>query len=445
MSRALAGGDTLLALDNCEHVIDACGELVNGMLGACPNLRVIATSRQPFAMAGEQVWRVEGLDAAGPAAPWDARRARSRRRPPRCSCSASGPPRWRPASGSTRPTSTPSCGCAGSSTACRSPSSSPPPARLDDASLGDRRPARPRQLAAAPEQPRRSGAPAHAHGDARLEPSRAERRAEQTLFRRLAAFAGAFSLAAVEAVCGGAPLARGRVLDLLAALVDAVARTGRRAGAGHPLSPAGGGPPVRRAGAWRRAARPRPSGPATTISSSGWRATRRAGWPASRRRRSTVLELEHDNLRAALAWRLPLDPQEGGRLIGLLWPFWYLRGYYQEARLWLEQALSVGRGDVAGGPRRGAHRGRRARVPAVRVRGRHRASRCGARPAARARRPSRGGARDAAPRLDRPRAGAVRASARPAFRRRSRSSRSSTTPRRGGVARLPRLRRLAVG
>lgn len=36
----------LLALDNCEHVVDACAELVGSLLSYCPNLRVLATSRE---------------------------------------------------------------------------------------------------------------------------------------------------------------------------------------------------------------------------------------------------------------------------------------------------------------------------------------------------------------------------------------------------------------
>ena len=53
------------------------------------------------------------------------------------------------------------------------------------------------------------------------------------------------------------------------------------------------------------------------------------------------LDLEHDNLRAALRRNLPANPEVGGYLAGLLWPFWYRRGYYDEARSWLEQAAGL--------------------------------------------------------------------------------------------------------
>ncbi len=43
----------LLVLDNCEHLIDACAELVVHLLRACPDLQVLATSREPLSIPGE--------------------------------------------------------------------------------------------------------------------------------------------------------------------------------------------------------------------------------------------------------------------------------------------------------------------------------------------------------------------------------------------------------
>ena len=51
----------LVVLDNCEHVIGACARLVEGLLATCPNLRVLATSREPLHIAGEVNWRVPSL------------------------------------------------------------------------------------------------------------------------------------------------------------------------------------------------------------------------------------------------------------------------------------------------------------------------------------------------------------------------------------------------
>jgi non-specific serine/threonine protein kinase len=58
----------LLLLDNCEHVVQACAELSEWLLGACPELRILATSREPLGIAGEVTWRVPGLEAPEPAA-----------------------------------------------------------------------------------------------------------------------------------------------------------------------------------------------------------------------------------------------------------------------------------------------------------------------------------------------------------------------------------------
>ena len=51
----------LLVLDNCEHVVDEVAELVHALLAACPELHVLATSREPLAVGGEVQWPVPPL------------------------------------------------------------------------------------------------------------------------------------------------------------------------------------------------------------------------------------------------------------------------------------------------------------------------------------------------------------------------------------------------
>src|ERR1700730_12430678 len=51
----------LLVLDNCEHVLAAAGHVVAEILRAAPNVRVIATSREPLQVSGEQVIPVAPL------------------------------------------------------------------------------------------------------------------------------------------------------------------------------------------------------------------------------------------------------------------------------------------------------------------------------------------------------------------------------------------------
>lgn len=53
--------NTLWVLDNCEHLIEACAELCNRLLRACPDLHILATSREPLNIAGETTLRVPSL------------------------------------------------------------------------------------------------------------------------------------------------------------------------------------------------------------------------------------------------------------------------------------------------------------------------------------------------------------------------------------------------
>lgn len=51
----------LLAVDNCEHLLDGVAAMLQQLLSHCPRLRVLATSRQRLGVAGEAVWRVPSL------------------------------------------------------------------------------------------------------------------------------------------------------------------------------------------------------------------------------------------------------------------------------------------------------------------------------------------------------------------------------------------------
>jgi predicted ATPase/DNA-binding SARP family transcriptional activator len=56
-----AADASLLLLDNCEHVVATVAGLVHRLLTRCPSLRILATSREPLGVAGEQLWRVASL------------------------------------------------------------------------------------------------------------------------------------------------------------------------------------------------------------------------------------------------------------------------------------------------------------------------------------------------------------------------------------------------
>jgi predicted ATPase/class 3 adenylate cyclase len=58
---SLSGRSMLLVLDNCEHLLDAAGLLAERLLRDCPDVRVLATSREGLAVPGERVWPLRSL------------------------------------------------------------------------------------------------------------------------------------------------------------------------------------------------------------------------------------------------------------------------------------------------------------------------------------------------------------------------------------------------
>ncbi|HEV7757338.1 MAG TPA: adenylate/guanylate cyclase domain-containing protein, partial [Acidimicrobiales bacterium] len=64
----LAGERTLLVLDNCEHVVDSAAAVIDWLTAECPDLSVLATSREALGIDGEHVVPVRSLDPATTAA-----------------------------------------------------------------------------------------------------------------------------------------------------------------------------------------------------------------------------------------------------------------------------------------------------------------------------------------------------------------------------------------
>jgi predicted ATPase/DNA-binding winged helix-turn-helix (wHTH) protein len=62
IARAIGSNRMLLVLDNCEHVIDAVAEISQTLVGRCPFLTILATSREVLHIDGEYVYRVPPLD-----------------------------------------------------------------------------------------------------------------------------------------------------------------------------------------------------------------------------------------------------------------------------------------------------------------------------------------------------------------------------------------------
>lgn len=62
VAASLRGADTLLVVDNCEHLVDAVGALVTRVLDAAPQVRVLATGQRPLGLDGELVHSLGPLD-----------------------------------------------------------------------------------------------------------------------------------------------------------------------------------------------------------------------------------------------------------------------------------------------------------------------------------------------------------------------------------------------
>ena len=200
----------LLVLDNCEHVVDAAAELVLGLLGVCPRLVVVATSRQSLGVAGE---RLVEVGSAGPA-----RRRRCGRRGGLGGGGAvrgAGP--GRPPAFPARPSDCDGGGgglpAAGRAAAGHRAGGRPGPAadgRPDRGAAG-------RDARSARWGSRRGGTPPHHAGRPGLVVRLARARPSKTLFRRLAVFRSSFILEAAAAV---APAVGGDILTVLGGLVD---------------------------------------------------------------------------------------------------------------------------------------------------------------------------------------------------------------------------------
>ena len=330
----------LLVLDNCEHLIAACAELVDALLREAPALRMIATSREALGVSGEIVYRVPSLSlpAALTAVRVDAL----------IDSEATQLFLERAHAVDTAFAPTPDNADAIASL-CR---------RLDGIPLAI-------ELAAArvavlsPEQieARLQDRFRLLTGGARTAVARQRTLeatvdwsyqhlpdAEQQLFSRLSAFPAAWTLAAAEQVCGGDGITESDVLDLLSRLVSKSLVVVDSEFAGerryHFLETV------------RQYARERlvQAGAADRLRERHFEFffnEFRGVMPVLRHHHQLPclrrLRIEQENIRAALEWALtsPALAEKGVELAGALFWFWTKRGLYEEGTLWLTQALAV--------------------------------------------------------------------------------------------------------
>ena len=348
LAGALRPRRLLVLLDNCEHLVGACAELAAGLLRRCPELRILATSREVLGVAGEVIVRVAPLEVPGDDAEVAledvARSEAARLFVERASLA-------RPSFALDVHNS------AHVARICR---------RLDGIPLAiELAAARVRVLGPAEIAARLEDRFRLLVGGSRATPARHQTlraavewsydllgEGERRLFERLAVFAGGCTLAAAEAVCSDQGIDASEVLDLLSRLVDrSLVLAEPPDGLGETryhmletlrvyglerLAERGEAEPVRgRLAAWlvERAEQ----------ADRSFRGPQQGRW-------LRWAEREHDNLRAALAWAIERDQAElPQRLAGALWWSWAVHQRWGEGLDWVQQVLAL---PDAGQPRR---------------------------------------------------------------------------------------------
>ncbi|MGW1893240.1 AfsR/SARP family transcriptional regulator [Streptomyces sp. NPDC002004] len=337
---ALAVREVLLVLDNCEHLIEPCAALVTEVLTHCPGVTVLATSREPLQTYGERTWRVPSLPLPDP-----------RRLPPPGELDRFASVRlFVERAGEAEPQFRLDAeNAAAVAQICFRLDGMPLALELAAARV---RMMTPHQIAGRLDDALTLLGRSDGHRVTRQQTLLATLRwshdlldaDERRLFRRLAVFAGSFSLTAVEQVCAADGAAPG-VLDVLGRLVDKslvlVERQGDEAR-------------YRLLETIRQYARDR-------LRDSGELADterRHRGFylalaesydpeltflPPADAPAPTLLRLEadHDNLRAALGSALRTEPDTALRLAVALRQFWADRGHFAEGRRRLDDALAA--------------------------------------------------------------------------------------------------------
>jgi non-specific serine/threonine protein kinase len=352
----------LLVLDNCEHLVAACASFAERLLSACPNLRVLATSREPLQIAGERQWHVPPLSVPPLAPDAEDSIAASPRPGPEGTPSASGMSETEGygavqlfverARAVTPAFELTERNAAVVARICASLDGLPLAIELAAALVGvlpteqilerldDRFRVLSRGSRTAPARQQTLRAALDWGHDLLSEP-------ERRLFRRLTAFAGGFTLEAAEVVCAGTDvgfpesvqLTPDDVLELLRQLVDKslVVVDLRPDGARYRL--------LETLRAYARG-KARAAGEVLALERRHreWflalAESTRPDWLDAGQIRG--LAREQHNLRAALRWSIQAGEGELAlRLAASLHPLWYVHGGYAEGRAWLAEVLAL--------------------------------------------------------------------------------------------------------
>jgi predicted ATPase/DNA-binding SARP family transcriptional activator len=337
IAERLGTSETLLVIDNCEHVVGACAELVAALLARCPSTRVLATSRQALHTQGETIVRVPSLAVPDPVVEPDIAELRTidavrlfldRAR--------AVEPSFDLTPANARAVAALCYHLDGLPLALELAASRV--GLIPVAVLEQRLSERFRLLVGGD----RAALTRHQTLKATLDWSYdLLGPGEQHLLNRLSVFSGGATLGAAEAVCAAPPVTSLNVLPMLGELVDQSMVV---------LDTAGMEPRYRLLETVREYARERlvDAGESDAIASAQQRwadeltrpaAPRQAGngWLDAFRR----LAPDIDNVRAALERSLAHDPEIALELAHNLWVYWLWDGHLVEGRAWLEAALAA--------------------------------------------------------------------------------------------------------
>lgn len=327
----------LLILDNCEHLTEACANLVATLLPECPGLTVLATSRELLDVGGEVPWRVPPLSVPepGPCTAASLTEAES------VQLFLDRSSRVRPGFTLTDADAAPVAEI------CRRLDGLPLALELAAARM---RVMSPRQISVALEDQLavltgggRGGAARQRTMRASLDWSHALlTEPEQLLLRRLAVFAGGFDLAAAEAVATGTGLARHHILDQLGMLVDkSLVSADSEAGGELTFRLL---ETVRQYAAERCAEAGESDAVARRHRDHYLALVEDLATYVDGPSQDAVLELlagALDNLRAAFAWsRGAAEPEAALRIATALYGLWRKHARLVEGAAWLDEALS---------------------------------------------------------------------------------------------------------
>ena len=330
-----AGRTVLLVLDNCEHVLGACTELVRTSLERCSSVTVLATSREPLGVPGEVELRISplSLPLPGKTATLDVEASDAGRL--FCERAALARPGYR-----LTPAAAPAV-----AVLCRRLDGSPLAIELAAPWIGVL--TEPELVARLDDRFRllrggRSGVDRHRTLEAAVDWSYALlAKAERAVFARASVFGGGYTLESAEAVCAAGDLLADDVLDISRRLVDKSLLVSGRSRFGRSR--------FSMLETMRDFARNRleESGEAETFRARHAQhflaAARSAGAELNGPGQLDTLdrlEEEQGNFRAALDWALAAEPGTALALAGALVRYWELRGPLNEAQRWLSAALA---------------------------------------------------------------------------------------------------------